>query len=85
MNANYSFDYLCNDVYMANSETIGQRIKNLRDAAGYSQQYVADKVGVSIVAVTKWESGQTANLRLENLMQLCGLFVISFEYHLYMH
>ena len=68
---------------MANSETIGQRIKNLLDAAGYSQQYVADKVGVSRVAVTKWESGQTANLKLENLMQLCGLFGISVEYLIY--
>lgn len=44
-----------------------------------SQQAVADKVGVSRVAVTKWESGMTANLKLGNLMSLCDLFGVSVE------
>lgn len=44
-----------------------------------SQQAVADKVGVSRVAVTKWESGMTANLKLSNLLSLCDLFGISVE------
>ncbi len=61
-------------------ETIGQRIKKIREAAGVSQQYLAEKVGVSRVAVTKWESGQTSNLKLDNLMKLCNFLGISVEY-----
>jgi len=64
-------------------ETIGQRIKKRREEAKVSQQYVADKVGVSRVAVTKWESGQTSNLKLGNLMRLCKLLDISVEYLIY--
>lgn len=64
-------------------ETIGQRIKRLREGYEYSQDFVAKKVGVSRVAVTKWESGQTANLKLGNLMNLCKLLNVSVEYLIY--
>lgn len=64
-------------------ETIGQRIKRLREGYEYSQDFVAKKVGVSRVAVTKWESGQTANLKLSNLMNLCKLLNVSVEYLIY--
>lgn len=60
-------------------EPLEQRIKRLREARGLSQQAVADKVGVSRVAVTKWESGMTANLKLGNLLSLCELFGVSVE------
>lgn len=76
-NANHSFGALCNDGYM---ETLEQRIKRLREERKLSQQQVADKVHVSRVAVTKWESGQTANLKLGNLLGLCELFGVSVEY-----
>ena len=55
---------------------IHDRIKHAREEKGWSQQQLADKVGVSRVAVTKWESGQTANLKLANLIRLCELFKI---------
>lgn len=74
--ANHSFDGSCNHAYM---EPLEQRIKRLREARGLSQQAVADKVGVSRVAVTKWESGMTANLKLGNLLSLCELFGVSVE------
>lgn len=61
-------------------ETLEQRIKRLREERKLSQQQVADKVHVSRVAVTKWESGQTANLKLGNLLGLCELFGVSVEY-----
>ncbi len=78
--ANYSLSFLCNHDYM---ETIGQRIKRIRESANVSQQYIADKVGVSRVAVTKWENGHTSNLKLDNLMKLCKLLDISVEYLIY--
>lgn len=58
-------------------ESIGQRIKRLREARSLSQEQVASKVGVSRVAVTKWENGQTANLKLDNLLNLCTLFELT--------
>lgn len=61
-------------------ETMGRRIFNRRIHLNMTQQYVADKVGVSRVAVTKWESGQTGNLKLDNLMGLCKLLNLSIEY-----
>lgn len=60
-------------------ETLGQRIKRLREERKLSQQQVATAAGVSRVAVTKWESGQTANLKLGNLLSICELFNVSVE------
>lgn len=61
-------------------ETIGERICKLREKSGFSQAYVGLKVGVSRVAVTKWESGQTSNMKLENLTGLCKLFSVTYDY-----
>lgn len=75
-NANHSFVLLCNDGYM---ETLGQRIERLRKERNLSQQQVADAAKVSRVAVTKWESGATKNLKLENLLAMCDLFGVPAE------
>ena len=64
-------------------DTIGVRIKKLRESRGFSQKFVAKKVGVSRVAVTKWESGATANLKLDNLMNLCDLLQVSVKELIY--
>ena len=39
---------------------LSDRIKNCRQSAGLSQEKMAELVGVSRQAVTKWEAGQTA-------------------------
>ena len=70
-NANHSFCHPCNAGYM---DTLSKRISDLRRAAGMSQADLARAVGVSRVAVTKWESGETANLKLCNLLALCRVF-----------
>jgi len=61
-------------------ETIGQRIMRLRLNAGLVQDDVGKACGVSRVAVTKWESGETANLKISNLTALCKLFSVSYDY-----
>lgn len=76
MNVNHSCKILCNDVYM---ETLGQRIERLRNAKQLTQQQLAKIVGVSRVAVTKWESGATKNMKLDNLLALCDLFGLGAE------
>lgn len=60
-------------------ETLEQRIKRLREARQLSQQQLADQLKVSRVAVTKWESGQTANMKIENLLAMSALFGVSID------
>ena len=40
--------------------SIADRIQTLRKSKGISQEELADKIGVSRQAVSKWESGQSA-------------------------
>ena len=53
--------------------TLGERIREQRKNAGLSQEKVAELVGVSRQAVTKWESGQSAP-STENLFKLAEIF-----------
>ncbi len=55
---------------------IGDKIAYYRTALGMSQEELADTLGVSRQAVSKWEVGQTEP-RLDKLPQLCELFRIS--------
>lgn len=64
---------------MVNTQHIGAYIKALRWAAKLSQHALATECGVSRVAVTKWESGDTKNLKLTNLIALQRIFDISFD------
>ena len=43
--------------------TIADRIQNLRKTKGISQEELADKIGVSRQAVSKWESGVSQTKR----------------------
>ena len=52
---------------------LGERIKEQRIGSGLSQEKVAELVGVSRQAVTKWESGQSAP-STENLFKLAEIF-----------
>ncbi len=53
--------------------TLGERIKMCRQGAKLSQEKVAELVGVSRQAVTKWEAGQSAP-STENLFRLAEVF-----------
>lgn len=53
--------------------TLGERIKARRQNAKLSQEKVAELVGVSRQAVTKWEADQTAP-NTENLFRLAEIF-----------
>lgn len=59
--------------------TIGQRISELRKTYSYSQEYVAEKLGVSRQAVSKWENDTTAP-DTYNLIAIAELFNVSVEY-----
>lgn len=59
--------------------TIGKRISDLRKGCSYSQEYVAEKIGVSRQAVSKWEQDQSAP-DTYNLIAIAELFDVSVEF-----
>lgn len=56
--------------------SIGQNIASRRKAQKLSQEYIANQLGVSRQAVSKWETGQTEPTA-KNLVELARLFDIS--------
>ena len=58
--------------------TLGEQLKELRARSGFSQEQVAERVGVSRQAVTKWETGQTIPAA-ENLAALAELYQVSLD------
>ena len=59
--------------------TIADRIQSLRKAKGMSQEELADKVGVSRQAVSKWESEQ-ATPDLEKVVIMSDIFEVTTDY-----
>lgn len=59
--------------------TIGKRISELRKARGYTQEYIAEQLGVSRQAVSKWES-DLSSPDTKNLIALAQLLGTSVEY-----
>jgi transcriptional regulator with XRE-family HTH domain len=64
-------------------ETMGQRIKALREARGMSQQEIADVVGVSKSAVSQWELGQSKDIKLRTFLALLEALRTDMEYLVY--
>lgn len=55
------------------------RLQELRKEAGYSQEQLAEMLGVSRQAVSKWESGQT-NPDINNVGRLSEIYGKSTDY-----
>ena len=51
-------------------ETMGQRIKRLRQSRKWTQDELAGKVGVTLQAVSQWELDQTENVKLVPFLRL---------------
>ena len=58
--------------------TFAQKLKELRNRAGMSQEKLAERVGVSRQAITKWETDKGAP-EMENLLALSDLFGVSVD------
>lgn len=58
--------------------TIGEKIHELRKARKMSQERIAELLGVSRQAVSKWETGQS-NPNTENLICLAEIFNVTVE------
>ena len=48
----------------------GQRIRFLREAKGWSMEYLASLIGVQRAAIHKWENGMVENIGGINLVNL---------------
>jgi len=60
------------------NQHIANRLVELRKHAGYSQEEVADLIGVSRQAVSKWERGESSP-DTDNLIELARLYRISLD------
>ena len=58
--------------------TFAEKLKTIRKQAGVSQERLAEKLGVSRQAVTKWET-DTGIPDIENMMAISALFDISVD------
>ncbi|MBR2751278.1 MAG: helix-turn-helix transcriptional regulator [Clostridiales bacterium] len=59
--------------------TIADRIQSLRKSKGMSQEELADRIGVSRQAVSKWESEQ-ATPDLEKVVIMSEIFEVTTDY-----
>lgn len=61
-------------------ETMGDRIRVLRQARGLSQSQLGERLGVTVGAISQWESGATKNIKLETFLALCDELGVSGHY-----
>jgi transcriptional regulator with XRE-family HTH domain len=54
-------------------ESMGQRIKRLRESRNWTQTALADLVGVTVSAVSQWELDQTENVKLVPFLRLAAV------------
>lgn len=58
--------------------TLGEKLKNQRKTNKYSQEKIAELVGVSRQAVTKWETDHSSP-STDNLIKLANIYHISLD------
>lgn len=59
---------------------IGQKLKNRRKELGLTMLQVATKVGVSEATVSRWESGDIANMKRDKIVLLANALQVSPSY-----
>lgn len=65
---------------MIADETMGDRIRILRQARGLTQEGLGELVGVSKSAVSQWEDGSVANIKLKTFLALLEALRTNHEY-----
>ena len=59
-------------------KSLGEKLKTYRTSCKMTQEFVAEQIGVSRQAVSKWENG-TSDPSTSNLFALANLFGVSVE------
>ena len=60
-------------------DTIADRIRYLREKAGYTQTYLAKRLGISRSAVNSWEMSLSSP-SVSNILEMMQLFNVSADY-----
>lgn len=63
---------------MKNSETVGNKLYTFRKKAGLSQEELAEKLGVSRQAISKWECGESLP-DVDNLITIAKVYGVSLD------
>lgn len=74
---NHSYAPACNHSYTMDG--LAERIAKIRKEAGDTLSQAAKHVGISRQAYTKWEVGDTADMRFANIMKFCDHYKIKIE------
>lgn len=56
--------------------TTGEVIRKLRIKNGYTQTELAEKLGITLSTIQKYEGGAIQNLKIETLRDLCNIFYV---------
>lgn len=59
--------------------TFSEKLLNLRTERGYSQEYLAEQLGVSRQSISKWELGTTLP-EIDKLISISDFFDVSIDY-----
>lgn len=65
---------------MTNNEEIGMRIKNRRKELKYNQQTLADKAGINVSTLTRYEHGQVGHMTIQVLRNISDALGVSPQY-----
>lgn len=67
-----------NILIQGGKRVLGENIKRLRQSNQYSQEKLAEKLGVSRQAIAKWENGDTSP-DLTNFVEIARLFQVTLD------
>ena len=59
--------------------TMGEKILNMRKARGWNQEELAERIGVTRQAVSRWES-DSAKPDADKIIAICDIFGVSADY-----
>ncbi len=59
------------------NESLGIRIRTLREARGLTQLDLATAIGVSQAAVSAWETGNSLNLKLQTFLRILDVLGVA--------
>lgn len=69
--------------YLHSMETMGQRIRQLRNSKKLTQLQLAKLLSVTKGAVSQWEAGDIANPKLHTALRLCEVLGTDIAYLVY--
>jgi DNA-binding transcriptional regulator YiaG len=59
------------------NESLGTRIRTLREAGGLTQMDLALAIGVTEAAVSAWETGNSLNLKLQTFLHILDVLGVA--------